>query len=75
LSDEQREWLGSEGCCKGGEPMGRAAGDTSFEVTLPLLKAWQEADGTLRFEGVASSTAVDRQHERMTPQAIRKMAQ
>jgi len=55
--------------------MGRAAGDTSFEVTLPLLKAWQEADGTLRFEGVASSTAVDRQHERMTPQAIRKMAQ
>lgn len=46
-----------------------------FAVTMPLSKVWQDEDGELRFEGVASSTRLDRQHERMTPNAIRKMAQ
>jgi len=53
-----------------------AAMDTygAFDVTVPLAKVWQDEDGELRFEGVASSTSLDRQHERMTPSAIQKMA-
>ncbi|MGI5819953.1 MAG: hypothetical protein ACOX9R_17860 [Armatimonadota bacterium] len=45
-----------------------------FDLTVPLAKVWKDADGEMRFEGVASSTRLDRQHERMTPNAIRKMA-
>lgn len=44
-----------------------------FCVTLPLMKSWEDADGVMRFEGVAASTSLDRQHERMTPEAIAKM--
>jgi len=46
----------------------------SFAVTMPLCKVWEDEDGQMRFEGVASSTTLDRQQERMTPQAIQKMA-
>jgi len=45
-----------------------------FAVTMPLCKVWEDEEGELRFEGVASSTRLDRQQERMTPNAIRKMA-
>lgn len=44
-----------------------------FSVTLPLLKSWEGADGQMYFEGVAASTTLDRQNERMTPEAIEKM--
>ena len=46
----------------------------SFAVTMPLCKVWEDEDGEMRFEGVASSTTLDRQQERMTPRAIQKMA-
>lgn len=49
--------------------------DGGFDVTVPLAKVWQDEDGEMWFEGVASSTSLDRQHERMTPNAINKMAQ
>ncbi len=55
--------------------MAKGSSGADFSVTIPLLKAWQDDDGTLHFEGVASSTALDRQQERMTPKAIAKMAQ
>jgi len=48
--------------------------DGGFDVTVPLAKVWQDEDGEMWFEGVASSTSLDRQHERMTPNAINKMA-
>ncbi len=54
--------------------MGAEAQMGEFAVSLPMTKVWRGADGTLRFEGVASSTRLDRQKERMTPNAIRKMA-
>ncbi len=47
----------------------------SFAVTMPLCKVWEDEHGEMRFEGVASSTSLDRQQERMTPRAIQKMAQ
>ena len=46
----------------------------AFDLTLPLAKVWEDAEGGLWFEGIASSTRLDRQHERMTPKAIQKMA-
>lgn len=46
----------------------------AFAVTMPLLKVWQDETGEMWFEGVASSTSLDRQHERMTPHAIEKMS-
>lgn len=48
--------------------------DGGFDVTVPLAKVWEDEDGEMWFEGVASSTSLDRQHERMTPNAINKMA-
>jgi methyl-accepting chemotaxis protein len=48
--------------------------DGGFDVTVPLAKVWQDEDGEMWFEGVASSTSLDRQHERMTTKAINKMA-
>lgn len=48
--------------------------DGKFDLTMPLAKVWEDEAGELRFEGVASSTCLDRQHERMTANAIRKMA-
>lgn len=48
--------------------------DGKFRVTMPLAKVWEDEDGELWFEGVASSTTLDRQQERMTPNAISKMA-
>lgn len=44
-----------------------------FEVTMPLCKAWMDEAGEMWFEGVASSTSVDRQRERMSPKAMEKM--
>lgn len=55
--------------------MGQSEETGRFAVTMPLCKVWQDEEGELRFEGVASSTRLDRQQERMTPNAIRKMAQ
>ncbi len=46
-----------------------------FDVTIPLVKMWQDGKGDLRFEGVAASTSLDRQQERLTPEAIAKMEQ
>jgi len=46
-----------------------------FSLTIPLLKAWQDGEGALRFEGVAASTSLDRQAERLTPAAVEKMQQ
>jgi hypothetical protein len=48
--------------------------DGGFDVTMPLAKVWQDEDGEMHFEGVASSTRLDRQYERMTANAINKMA-
>ena len=45
-----------------------------FRVELPLTRMWKDDSGLMRFEGVASSTARDKQRERMTPEAISKMA-
>ena len=45
-----------------------------FEVGLPLSRVWKDEGGALWFEGVASSTSLDKQQERMTENAIRKMA-
>lgn len=44
-----------------------------FEIQLPLCSTWQDEAGELWFEGVASSTGVDRQQERMSCEAIRHM--
>jgi len=41
---------------------------------MPLMKVWQDETGEMWFEGVASSTSLDRQQERMTPHAIEKMS-
>jgi len=46
-----------------------------FDVTIPLVKMWQDGAGELRFEGVAASTSLDRQDERLTLAAIEKMKQ
>ncbi len=54
--------------------MARPEDAGSFAVTMPLCKVWEDEDGEMRFEGVASSTTLDRQQERMTPRAIQKMA-
>lgn len=48
--------------------------DGGFDLTVPLAKVWQDEDGEMHFEGVASSTRLDRQYERMTANAINKMA-
>jgi len=49
--------------------------ESKFAVTLPLVKVWQDDEGQRWVEGVASSTSLDRQHERMTKNAIAKMQQ
>ncbi|MGD9495698.1 MAG: hypothetical protein AB7Y46_05245 [Armatimonadota bacterium] len=54
--------------------MAHMDGAGRFSVSMPLCKVWEDEAGELRFEGVASSTSLDRQQERMTPAAIRKMA-
>jgi len=51
------------------------AEDNRFAVTLPLTKAWTDEHGQMWVEGVASSTSLDRQRERMTKNAIAKMQQ
>lgn len=58
----------------GGGLMAVPDGEGSFSVRVPLAKVWVDEDGEMRFEGVASSTSLDRQEERMTPKAINKMA-
>ncbi len=47
------------------------AGEFQFEV--PLVKAYRGEGGEMMVEGVASSTALDRQRERMTLAALSKM--
>ncbi|MCD6362072.1 MAG: hypothetical protein J7M38_14540 [Armatimonadetes bacterium] len=54
---------------------GDEQGSASFSLTMPLLKVWEDAEGELWFEGVASSTSLDRQQERMTSNAISKMGE
>jgi len=39
---------------------------SAFEFVVKLLKAWRDGKGELRFEGVAASTSLDRQDERLT---------
>ena len=68
-----------EGCagggrCPGGESVGEMVQGNAFVIEVPLVKAWENAQGELWFEGVASSTALDRQRERMSAQAIEQMA-
>lgn len=45
----------------------------NFTMTVPLAKSWQDETQALRFEGVASSTSLDRQAERLTIAAMEKM--
>jgi len=52
---------------------GEATG--GFSVTMPLTKVWRDESGEMWFEGVASSTRLDRQQERMTQKAIEGMSQ
>ena len=47
---------------------------SAFEFIVSLLKTWQDGKGGLRFEGVAASTCLDRQCERLTPDAMKEMA-
>lgn len=56
-------------------PSGIDSIPAQFDVTIPLVKMWQDGKGELRFEGVAASTSLDRQEERLTPEAIAKMEQ
>jgi len=53
----------------------QAVGGNSFQLEIPLCKTWEDENGDLLFEGVASSTALDRQKERMSKQAIEAMSQ
>ena len=55
--------------------MSEVSQESKFAVTLPLVKAWQDEQGQMWVEGVASSTSLDRQRERMTRNAIAKMQQ
>lgn len=55
--------------------MSEISEDSRFTVTVPLVKVWQDEQGQMWFEGVASSTSLDKQRERMTRSAIRKMQQ
>lgn len=48
---------------------------SGFEVRVPLAKTWKDDAGDLWVEGVASSTEVDRQSERMSLRAIELMSQ
>ncbi len=45
-----------------------------FSVTMPLTKVWRDEAGDMWFEGVASSTSLDKQQERMTQKAIEGMS-
>lgn len=45
-----------------------------FEAFVPVTRVWKDDGGDMFFEGVASSTSVDKQNERMTERAIRKMS-
>ena len=55
--------------------MSEISQDSRFTVTVPLVKAWQDERGQMWFEGVASSTSLDKQRERMTRNAMEKMQQ
>ena len=55
--------------------MTEKAQDGAFLLAMPSVKAWREPTGELRFEGVASSTALDRAQERVSGRAIETMAQ
>ena len=46
-----------------------------FSVRMPLTKVWRDEEGDTWFEGVASSTTLDKQRERMTQKAIEGMSQ
>jgi hypothetical protein len=45
-----------------------------FDLDVPAMTAWEDAGGQMRFLGVASSTGLDRQGDRMTPAALHSMA-
>jgi HK97 family phage prohead protease len=46
-----------------------------FVFSVAAVGAWEDEEGELLFEGVASSTSVDRQQERMSLEAMEQMAQ
>lgn len=58
----------------GGERVQKTGGSNAFELRIPLSKMWESESGELRFEGVASSTALDKQRERMSQRAIESMS-
>lgn len=66
---------GGREACATDHNVSRAEGPAlgGFELTVPLTKAWEDEQGRMWFEGVASSTRLDRQRERMTSQALEKM--
>ena len=43
-------------------------------MTMPVMTAWEDGKGQIRFLGVASSTRRDKQGEKMTPRALEAMA-
>jgi len=45
-----------------------------FEAFVPVTRVWKDNGGEMFFEGIASSMSVDKQNERMTERAIRKMS-
>lgn len=45
-----------------------------FRVDVPLGRVWKDDAGEMWFEGVASSTSIDKTNERMTEKAVAKMA-
>lgn len=64
----------AEGNGEGNGVRADSDGSGAFEVSVPLAKAWEDGAGDLWFEGVAASTALDRQRERMSKQAVEKMS-
>lgn len=46
-----------------------------FLFSAPLVKSWRDASGAMWLEGVASSTALDRQKERLTLAGLQSIAQ
>lgn len=60
--------------CRDGRQRGISEGRGRFEFSVSAVGAWTDEQGELLFEGVASSTRVDRQQERMSPAAMAQMA-
>jgi hypothetical protein len=48
--------------------------EAAFAFGVPIGRVWKDDSGAMRFEGVASSTALDSQKERMSKAALESMA-